>query len=286
MCVIVDRKGNPYLGYISQRTFSAGNFESLVCDAAEPKSTQTDNFTPEEKAMAQYESNAYARESEYVDKLMNKFYTFTNSNEVEIEEGEEEMVLRMDFASETGGWIMMEGEILADTSSGQIDFRYVLNGTELTRKPKQTVMDGKTIFSLLLPFQTVSATPYQLEVWAEAVDGSVTVPINGASFVIWGQGLPSQEAWTGILEIFEAIPSIPLTHLEIAPFSDTIVTEGLIPVGPAVTETLSPIPLGGGLQIVGFDADIYMNKDFMDDYTHQDLSAFTHQYLNDNFFHG
>jgi len=32
-----------------------------------------------------------------------------------------------------------------------------------------------------------------------------------------------------------------------------------------------------------FGADIYMN---MDDYTHQDLSAFTHQYLNEHFLHG
>lgn len=286
MCVIVDRKGRPYLGFISQRTFSAGNYENLVCDAAEPKSTQTDVYTAEEKAMAQYESDAYARENEYVDKLMNKFYTFTNSSQVDIADGDEEMILRMDFASETGGWIMMEGEILADTEAGQVDFRYVLNGTELTRKPKQTVVDGKTIFSLLLPFTTVSSTPYQLEVWAEATGGDVSVPINGASFVIWGQGLPSQEAWTGILEIFEAIPSIALDDITIAPFSDTIIVDGLVPIGPSVTVPIGAISLGGDTSVDAFGADIYMNRDFMDDYTHQDLSAFTHQYLNEHFFHG
>ena len=228
--------------------------------------------------------------------LAEEYYLYNNASEITVGDGQTKNIVDIRFTSTETTNVTFHAEILLDVSTtvsgityndavGTIT--YYINGAEVTGyKPIETWVDGKHILHLLYYIYVQGARTIQFKATLNMAGGSATIQKEGMQASIRGQGLVSTTDWDGILEFEEAISKINLTHMNFKHNITDDVSLGLdTPHSPTLTDTVGKITLGK-IRLKGFSDTLLIDKKDMSEYTHEQLSVYTHEDLENSFIHG
>ena len=197
-----------------------------------------------------------------------KYYSFTNAAPYEIADGEEEMLMYINFATVKQGYVVFQCEIHAEIS-GEITFTYRLNGADMDFVPIEQYDSSKDshIVSLFYPFLSNGNTTYELELWAEMSGGTCDIAVNDVRALLWGQGLAANDTWTGVLRFEDEIAPITLVDMGVATITDTMSCEAQQPTGEGFSENMGVIALNDITFLKNFSTEVYINRDSASAYT-------------------
>ena len=129
------------------------------------------------------------------DKNSIQFYTFKNSEQAVIDDGESAELINLRFTTLEAKQVTFQAEILceseADVDEVIASIDYYLDNVQITDyQPTETwTEDGKHIISLYYMVTVEPNTLYQWRVRLNSDGGKITVPIEHARGTIWGTGL-------------------------------------------------------------------------------------------------
>lgn len=197
-----------------------------------------------------------------------KYYAFTNAEPYEIADGEEAMLMYINFATVKPGYVVFQAEIHAEVS-GEITFTYKLNSADMDFQPIEqfTVSQDNHIISLFYPFTSSGNTTYELELWAEMSGGACSIAVNDVRALLWGQGLAANDTWTGILRFEDEIPAIALVDMGVATITDTMSCEAQQPTDEGFSDNVGVIALNDITFLKNFSTGVYINRDSASAYT-------------------
>lgn len=173
-----------------------------------------------------------------------KYYAFTNAEPYSISDGEEAMLMYINFATVKAGYVVFQCEIHAAVD-GEITFTYKLNGADLDFVPIEQFTDehDNHVISLFYPFPSTGNTTYELELWAEMNGGSCDIAVNDVRALLWGQGLAANDTWTGILRFEEDMLPISLVGMGVATITDALTFTTQQPTEKSINVSVGAIPL-------------------------------------------
>ena len=103
--------------------------------------------------------------------------------------------------------------------------------------------------------------------------------------MVSGQGLAAIGDFDGFIDIDETITPLNFTSLQVRQFTPTVTIDTQIPERPSGAETFGAFNLGG-LTLQGFTDALFVNKDALSNYTHGELTPYTHEDLANSFIYG
>ena len=190
-----------------------------------------------------------------------KYYTFTNAEPYDLDDGESAMILYINFSTVKAGYVVFQCEIHAEVS-GEITFKYKLNSADLDFIPIEQFTSSKDnhIVSLFYPFTSQNNTSYELELWAEMDGGACRIDARDIRALLWGQGLAASDTWTGIIRLEDEIEAIALENVSIGTIADVLALDADTPTSITLSDAPGIIALGDML-MRSFDAAIQFNRD-------------------------
>lgn len=203
-----------------------------------------------------------------------KYYAFTNAAPYEIADGEEEMLMYINFATVKQGYVVFQAEIHAEVS-GEITFTYKLNGADMNFVPieQYDASQDNHIISLFYPFLSNGNTTYELELWAEMNGGSCDIAVNDVRALLWGQGLAANDTWTGILRFEEELSPMALVDMGVATIADVMTFVTKNPTEEGFAESVGAVALLDLGFVSNISTGLYINRDSASDYTWNEFSA-------------
>lgn len=203
-----------------------------------------------------------------------KYYTFTNSAQYDISDGNTEMILFINFSTVKPGYVVFQCEIHAQVD-GEITFKYVLNSANMDFIPIEQFTTSKDnhIVSLFYPFTSQGNTNYELELHAEMSGGSCTIAARDMRALLWGQGLAATDTWTGVIRLEDAMLPITLDNITITAMSDSLTVSTDAPTVINLTDAVSEITLDNMTFLKNFYEGIYFNRTPASDYTWSEFGA-------------
>lgn len=217
-------------------------------------------------------------------------YVYTNAREYDILDGDEKLIISITFSTVVGGWVKFNAEIHA-FCDGEITFHYKLNSVPDSFTPIQKFYVDKAnhIISLFLPIMTNENETYDFDVFAEMEGGDAHIDVGAIKAIIWGQGMVPVDVWTGRIKVEEEITPIELYDTDIKPFAHGMQISLQIPLPANPSQSIPSVLCdlsNDNMTVLGFTETLYLNRDYMDDYTHAELHNYTHEYLNRHFVYG
>ena len=165
--------------------------------------------------------------------------------------------------------------------------KYKLTDVEITYyQPTETWIDGKHILHLLYIIPVDEAALYKFVANLTANGGQIEIKAGGIQAVITGQGLALTNEWDGYIDIYEDFGKLNLTSIKVKDNITTAVTTAQqIPHRASNTDQFDKFSLSG-LTLKGFSEELLIDKDAMSNYTHEQLTRWTHEDLANGFIHG
>lgn len=201
------------------------------------------------------------------DKNTLQFYTFKNSQEKVVEDGNTEQIMAIRFSTMDTKQVEFQAEILvdADITLDEIEANilYNLDGARiLDYQPSETWSeDGKHIISLYYMIDVEPSTLYRWQVFLNSVGGTLTIPVENARGTIRGQGLVASEKWDGYIDLEDTIGGIPIDDsIGIGIMTDEVEVEPIEPHEIDAEDTLGGIPIDDSIGIGQIDDTVYINK--------------------------
>ena len=286
---------NIQLGSIVQTEFG----DSLVCEIEYSgpllieqniRSSGTEDYT-EQATISGYEYSVTEQDlKEDIQITKEQYYTYTNAVALNVLDTETKNIIDIRFTSTQVTLAVFDAEILleADTQSTAIGkITYEINDAEVTDyHPTETWIDGKHVLRLLYFITITSARTFKFVVKLNMTGGSASIPKENIKAAIHGQGLLEVGEWNGIIECYDTLNKLTFT----SPTVKTNITETITPELETVqsasgTDELDVINLTS-IQLKSFSETLFVDKYAMSDYTHQQLSPYTHEDLANSFIHG
>lgn len=226
-----------------------------------------------------------------------QYYIYRNLEAINVGNTQEKEIVSIRFASLTATIVVFAAEILLDIETLESGITYTdavgkvtyyINNEEITEyHPIETWVDGKHVLHLLYHLNIGDAQLTKFVATLTMNGGSAAIPIQGVQASIRGQGLVATEEWDGYLDFEEEIGEITLGGIEV---ENNIIDEvefGLVtPYTPEFEEEIGEITLGGIEVENNMSEELLIDNDFMNQYTHSELSARTHEYYNNMFIYG
>ena len=103
--------------------------------------------------------------------------------------------------------------------------------------------------------------------------------------MVSGQGLAAIGDFDGFIDIEDKVGRLSFTSLQMRPFTSNVTANLQIPERPSGAETFGAFNLGG-LTLQGFTDALFVNKDALSNYTHGELTPYTHEDLANSFIYG
>lgn len=201
------------------------------------------------------------------DKNALHFYTFKNSQEKVVEDGNTEQIMAIRFSTMDTKQVEFQAEILvdADITLDEIEANilYNLDGARiLDYQPSETWSeDGKHIISLYYMIDVEPSTLYRWQVFLNSVGGTLTIPVENARGTIRGQGLVASEKWDGYIDVEDTLTGIDISRrILVASFTDSLDVDTDAPHEVDVEETITGIDISRRINVATFTDIAYVNK--------------------------
>lgn len=286
---------NIQLGSIVQTEFG----DSLVCEIEYSgpllieqniRASGTEDYT-EQATIAGYEYSVTEQDlKDDIQITKEQYYTYTNAVALNVLNNENKNIISIRFTSTQTTLAVFDAEILLDidtqtTAIGKIT--YEINSAEVTNYyPTETWIDGKHVLRLLYFITITSARTFKFVVKLNMSGGSASIPIENIKAAIHGQGLLEVGDWDGNIEVEESLNVINLTSPQVQNnFTPVATLVKHTPDRANLTNELDMFNLTS-IQLQGFTNMLFMDKDAMSNYTHQGLTPYTHEDLENSFIHG
>ena len=116
--------------------------------------------------------------------------------------------------------------------------------------------------------------------------GDITIPIDGIEAVVSGQGLAAVGEWDGYLDLEDIVDELVISSMTIErDIEEEVSISQDVPYRLTLIDTVNDMTIQG-MTLEGFTEELVIDKRMMSSYTHQELSAYTHEDLHNGFIHG
>lgn len=214
------------------------------------------------------------------DKNSVQFYTFKNSEQAVIDDGESVELVNLRFTTLEARQVTFQAEILCESEAdvdeviASIDY-YLDNAQILDYQPVETWSeDGKHIISLYYMVTVEPNTLYQWKVRLNSAGGKITVPIEHARATIWGTGLVALHSWDGFIDAEDTFSGIQINDsISIDDFLEDVDVDVITPIVIEAEDGIEVLDIDDGIEIAEFNDNVFVNKTslFYDGYTWADL---------------
>lgn len=261
------------------------------------------NYTAEGVGKNPDVANARSKSDKQISALLNntkqneiQYYFYTNSERIVVGDGQTRNIIDVRFSSLKATVVMFHAEVLleADTTVNGIEYNdlvgtvtYYINGDEvLTRHPIETWVDGEHILHLMYHINIGDAQLCRFVATLTANGGDITIPIDGIEAVISGQGLAAVGEWDGYLDLEDIVDELVISSMTIErDIEEEVSISQDVPYRLTLIDTVNDMTIQG-MTLEGFTEELVIDKRMMSSYTHQELSAYTHEDLHNGFIHG
>lgn len=248
-------------------------------------------------------ANAKSKSDKQISALLNntkqneiQYYFYTNSERIVVGDGQTRNIIDVRFSSLKATVVMFHAEVLleADTTVNGIEYNdligtvtYYINGDEvLTRHPIETWVDGEHILHLMYHINIGDAQLCRFVATLTANGGDITIPIDGIEAVVSGQGLAAVGEWDGYLDLEDIVDELVISSMTIErDIEEEVSISQDVPYRLTLIDTVNDMTIQG-MTLEGFTEELVIDKRMMSSYTHQELSAYTHEDLHNGFIHG
>ena len=240
-------------------------------------------------------ANAKSKSDKQIQGLLNstsqsliQYYFYENAEELVINDTQTARLIDLRFSSLKATVVMFQAEILLETSVDDVTGRitYYTNGAEVTTyHPEEKWIDGKHVLHLMWHIRIGEAQLTRFVATITAGGGSITIPPRGVQAVVSGQGLAAIGDFDGFIDIEDKIGRLSFTSLQMRPFTSNVTANLQIPERPSGAEIFGAFNLGG-LTLQGFTDALFVNKDALSNYTHEQLTPYTYEDLANSFIYG
>lgn len=215
------------------------------------------------------------------DKNSIQFYTFKNSEQAVIDDGESAELINLRFTTLEAKQVTFQAEILceseADVDEVIASIDYYLDNVQITDyQPTETwTEDGKHIISLYYMVTVEPNTLYQWRVKLNSDGGKITVPIEHARGTIWGTGLVALHSWDGFIDVEDTVGLIDITRrIGFISFSDDLEVWTDIPYTADGEETVGLIDITRRIDFIDFEDYVLIDREslFFGGYTWGDVN--------------
>lgn len=195
-----------------------------------------------------------------------QFYTFKNSEEKVIEDGNTEQIIYIRFTTMESKQVTFQAEILADADvtldEVEANILYYLDNALIQDyKPTETWSeDGKHIISLYYIIDVEPNTLYRWQVMLNSVGGSLTIPVENARGTIWGQGLVASTKWDGYIDVEDTVGAIQLDSIGFVSFLEDLDVDTDTPLEGEAEDTFIGISLDDNISVATFEDYVLMNR--------------------------
>lgn len=201
------------------------------------------------------------------DKNSIQFYTFKNSEQAVIDDGESAELINLRFTTLEAKQVTFQAEILceseADVDEVIASIDYYLDNVQITDyQPTETwTEDGKHIISLYYMVTVEPNTLYQWRVRLNSDGGTITVPIEHARGTIWGTGLVALHSWNGFIDAEDTFGLIGMNDsIGIMQFWDMVTVEVGEPLLIEAEDSMETIDITDSITLKPFQAEYYIDK--------------------------
>ena len=218
-----------------------------------------------------------------------QYYFYENSEEIEVANSRTRQLLDIRFSSLKATVVMFQAEVLLEASTDDTVGRitYYTNGAEvLDYHPTETWIDGNHVLHLMWHINIGDAELTRFVATITASGGAITIPPKGVQAVISGQGLAAVGEWDGYIDIEDTFTPLHFTSMQFANnLSESLTVNQHTPSRVAKTVSFGAFSLGS-MRLRGFSEELLIDKDAMSNYTHEQLTRWTHEDLANGFIHG
>ena len=201
------------------------------------------------------------------DKNSIQFYTFKNSEQAVIDDGESAELINLRFTTLEAKQVTFQAEILceseADVDEVIASIDYYLDNVQITDyQPTETwTEDGKHIISLYYMVTVEPNTLYQWRVRLNSDGGKITVPIEHARGTIWGTGLVALHSWNGFIDAEDTFGLIGMNDsIGIMQFWDMVTVDVGEPLLINAEDSMETIDITDSIDLKPFQAEYYIDK--------------------------
>ena len=240
-------------------------------------------------------ANAKSKSDKQIQGLLNstsqnliQYYFYENAEEIEVGNGSTARIVDLWFSSLKATVVMFQAEILLETDVDDVTGRitYYTNGAEVTTyHPTETWIDGKHVLHLMWHIRIGEAQLTRFVATITAGGGTITIPPRGVQAVVSGQGLAAIGEFDGFIDVDESFSRLNFTSLQMQEFTPSVTVAQQIPEKPSGAETFGDFSLGG-LTLEGFTDFLFVDKDSLSNYTHAELTPYTHEDLGESYIYG
>lgn len=195
-----------------------------------------------------------------------QFYTFKNSEEKVIEDGNTEQIIYIRFTTMESKQVTFQAEILvdADVTLDEVEANilyYLDNALIQDYKPTETWSeDGKHIISLYYIIDVEPNTLYRWQVMLNSVGGTLTIPVENARGTIWGQGLVASTKWDGYIDVEDTVGAVQLDSIGFVSFLEDLDVDTDTPLEGEAEDTFIGISLDDNISVATFEDYVLMNR--------------------------
>lgn len=195
-----------------------------------------------------------------------QFYTFKNSEEKVIEDGNTEQIIYIRFTTMESKQVTFQAEILvdADVTLDEVEANilyYLDNALIQDYKPTETWSeDGKHIISLYYIIDVEPNTLYRWQVMLNSVGGTLTIPVENARGTIWGQGLVASTKWDGYIDVEDTVGAVQLDSIGFVTFLEDLDVDTDTPLEGEAEDTFIGISLDDNISVATFEDYVLMNR--------------------------
>ena len=163
-----------------------------------------------------------------MDNLEFAYYLLTNTEEIDIEDGEDEYIIDMWFAAKKESVVTFNCEILCDVETTEYNdavatLTYYLNGLEIEGfHPTETWVDGKHILNLYYYFKIQDSGIKYFKVKMQMSGGSVSIATSNLMGAVYGQNLQASSDWDGNITVEDEVSDFTLTDISFENVTDNV----------------------------------------------------------------
>ena len=168
------------------------------------------------------------------DKDVIQYYSFTNTTDIEIADGDIETIIDIRFSAVKKTVAIFLAEVLAqiettvdgiDYYDGNAKFYYYFDETLVDRIPEEDWQDGNHIKHLLYYITTEPGVVNRLQIKCEMNGGSALIPMGVIKACIYGQNLVASDDWSGVLKVVDEISDFNLIDISFETLTDSVEVE-------------------------------------------------------------
>ena len=233
------------LSVVTKMSYSLNGAMTLSCQGENPKLITTETTL----------DKRFDRISVTKDEDPIKYYDYTNTDDIEILDGQSKRVIIFRYGAMKNTRVELSAMILFyldtteiitddmyDENSGWVKVSFYINGGLIDGYfPLEEYMDGEHILPIIYEFSTTPISIGTFEVWITMRGAKINIGQNQIRAYISGIGLIGEDAWNGTINVFDSINRFNVKNRFFRGATDSVIGSVHEPIGVSMRDNLGRI---------------------------------------------